>query len=130
MSEDQRLHLQFVQNVITRMNSNSFQIKTWTITLIAALLALAVNSKNHGYVLTACLPTFVFWLLDSYYLQQEKKFRGIYNDIVEGKISCYKMPLDNYHGSSDSCVNAAFSKTVILFYLVVFICIFIFSRVM
>ena len=34
-------HLEFIQNVILRMNNNSFLIKGWAITLISALFALA-----------------------------------------------------------------------------------------
>ena len=78
MNEDQRLHLQFIQNVITRMNANSFQVKTWTVSIIVALAALAVNSKNYMYILISVVPTILFWTLDSYYLQQERKFRGLY----------------------------------------------------
>jgi hypothetical protein len=33
-------HLEFIQGVITRMNANSFQIKGWSVTITAALLAL------------------------------------------------------------------------------------------
>ena len=34
-------HLQLVQAVITRMGSNSFLLKAWSVTLVAALFALA-----------------------------------------------------------------------------------------
>ena len=30
-------HLKMIQGIITRMNTNSFQIKGWTITLVSAL---------------------------------------------------------------------------------------------
>lgn len=36
MEEKKLKHLEFIQGVITRMNSNSFSIKTWMITIIAA----------------------------------------------------------------------------------------------
>lgn len=60
MNEDQRLHLQFIQNVITRMNANSFQVKTWKVSIIVALAALAVNSKNYMYILISVVPTILF----------------------------------------------------------------------
>ncbi len=39
-------HLEFLQAVITRMAGNSFLIKGWSVTLVAALLALTVP---HGF---------------------------------------------------------------------------------
>ncbi len=82
MSEEQIKHLEFIQNVITRMNANSFQIKGWTITIVAALLAIYVSTKNEYFVLVSLFPIIVFWFLDSYYLMQERKFRGLYNDVA------------------------------------------------
>ena len=34
MNENKLKHLEFIQNIITRMNSNSFVIKGWSITLV------------------------------------------------------------------------------------------------
>ena len=50
--EQKMKHLEFIQNVITRMNSNSFLIKGWAITLVSALFALAANGSNIHYVFT------------------------------------------------------------------------------
>jgi len=80
MTQEQLKHLEFIQNVITRMNSNSFSIKGWMITIVSAFLALYASSKNIDYILFAIPIVIVFWLLDSYYLLQERKFRALYND--------------------------------------------------
>ena len=82
MSEQELKHLEFIQNVITRMNSNSFSIKGWMITIVSAFLALYASSKNIDYILFTIPIVIIFWLLDSYYLLQERKFRGLYNDRV------------------------------------------------
>lgn len=42
MADEQLKHLEFIQNVITRMNTNSFQIKAWAVTIVSALLAIAL----------------------------------------------------------------------------------------
>lgn len=78
-------HLEFIQNIITRMNTNSFQIKEWMITIVSALLALFASSDKESvlYIFVAIVPTLIFWFLDSYYLQQERKYRGLYNDVRE-----------------------------------------------
>lgn len=98
MEENKIKHLEFIQNIISRMNSNSFQIKNWMITIVAAMLALYANSDNVTYIFAAIIPTLLFWYLDSFYLQQEKKFRKLYNDILSDKsqINLFSMPIDNY----------------------------------
>ena len=116
MNEDQRLHLQFMQNVITRMNANSFQVKTWTVSIIVALAALAVNSKNYLYILISVVPTILFWTLDSYYLQQERKFRGLYKDVVSGNVPLYLMQINRYREGIYQFSSALFSNSIIKFY--------------
>jgi len=44
--DSKTVHLQMVQAVITRMAGNSFLIKGWSVTLIAALFALAAADSN------------------------------------------------------------------------------------
>lgn len=67
--EQKMKHLEFIQNVITRMNSNSFLIKGWAITLVSALFALAANGSNIHYVLISYIVIPVFWVLDGFYIQ-------------------------------------------------------------
>ncbi len=75
-------HLEFIQNIITRMNTNSFQIKGWAVTIVSAILALYASTKNECFILVGIFPTLIFWFLDAYYLTQERKFRGLYNDVA------------------------------------------------
>ncbi len=71
--------IKVVQDIIKRMASNSFSVKTWTITLIVATL-LFKGANNHIFI--AFIPLFAFWFLDSYYLQQERLFRQVHNWIA------------------------------------------------
>ena len=89
--EEKIKHLEFVQNVITRMNTNSFQLKGWAITIVSALLALYASSTNVCYIFVAIVPTLIFWFLDAYYLRQERRFIGLYNDIVNGSIKAEQL---------------------------------------
>ena len=116
-------HLEFIQDTITRMNQNSFQIKGWMITIVSALLALYANSENEIFVLVSIIPTILFWFLDAYYLQQERKFRGIYNDVAGLslgkdviKIKDFEMPLQNYKSGKYGYINVLFSKTILPLY--------------
>jgi len=83
MSDEKIKHLEFIQNIITRMNTNSFQIKEWAVTLVSALLAVFASTQKNSFVLIAIFPAVVFWFLDAYYLMQERKFRGLYKDVAE-----------------------------------------------
>jgi hypothetical protein len=81
MSNDKQLkHLEFIQNVITRMNTNSFMIKGWAVTLVAALFALSDKtvSTEHNLYLITFIPVPVFWLLDGFFIATERKFRDLY----------------------------------------------------
>lgn len=126
--ENRIKHLEFIQAVITRMNQNSFQIKGWMITIVSALLALYANSANTEYILIAIAPTFIFWFLDAYYLQQECKFRGVYNDVVgltsEGdriNIKDFEMPIHRYKHGKYSYFAVLLSKTIVLLYGVIIV---------
>lgn len=84
MSDEKKLkHLEFIQNVITRMNSNSFMIKGWAVTLVAALFALSDKTEDteHHLYLIAFIPVPVFWLLDGFFIATERRFRNLYRNI-------------------------------------------------
>lgn len=94
--EEKIKHLEFVQNVITRMNTNSFQLKGWAITIVSALLALYASSTNVIYVFVAIVPTLIFGFIDAFYLQRERKFIGLYDDIVNGNVKPFSMSIEKY----------------------------------
>ena len=59
-------HLRMMQDVITRMASNSASCKTWCVTLVTAVLVLIVRleeSVNPEYALIALVPTIAFLLI-------------------------------------------------------------------
>jgi hypothetical protein len=117
MSDDKIKHLEFIQGIINRMGSNSFQMKGWMITIVSALLAIFADKQNKLYVLFALFPTIIFWGLDAYYLQQERIFRGLYNDVAgvsdkPKEIKLFAMPLNLYTGGKYSYLDVATSKTL------------------
>ncbi|MBR4022300.1 MAG: hypothetical protein IKI94_06855 [Ruminococcus sp.] len=128
-------HLKMIQSIITRMNTNSFQIKGWTITLVSALLALYANCDEVKYIYIAIVPVIVFWVLDSFFLQQERKFRALYNDIVNTsrygeEIKEFSMPIVNYNTCnycmfkamiSVSCFSLYGNLTIVLLICSVFV---------
>lgn len=114
MEQEKMKHLEFIQNIINRMNSNSFQIKEWMIAIVSALLALYANSNNVTFIFVAIAPTILFWYLDAYYLQQERKFRKLYDDVLsEGtEVPVFSMPIQNYTDSKCCIWSTIFSKTI------------------
>lgn len=65
------------------MATNSFLLRGWTVTLVAALFALAAKDADSRFVLVAYLPSILFWILDGYYLAQERRFRDLYAEVVK-----------------------------------------------
>lgn len=136
-------HLEFIQNNITRMNQCSFQMKGWAITLASALIALFVSTiseNNTGktiYIYTSIISTFLFWCLDSLYLSKERKFIGIYNDIIgvsNGKkqksvsINDYEIPLSKYRGWKYCVIRAMLAPSEIVLYGAIIIGLYIFCK--
>lgn len=128
MDNNKIKHLEFIQSTITRMNQNSFQIKGWMITLVSALLALYASSEKVVYILIAIVPAIVFWLLDAYYLQQERRFRGVYNDVAglspdDSRINVreFEMPIQKYQCGKYCYFNVLFSRTIFPLYGIVIV---------
>lgn len=128
MDNNKIKHLEFIQSTITRMNQNSFQIKGWMITLVSALLALYASSEKVVYILIAIVPAIVFWLLDAYYLQQERRFRGVYNDVAglspddsRMNVREFEMPIQKYQCGKYCYFNVLFSRTIFPLYGIVIV---------
>ncbi len=76
-------HLGILQNVIDRMATNSSSAKSWSITIVSAILVVVADKNKPDYALIALIPTLLFLLLDIYYLGMEKGFRNSYNIFVK-----------------------------------------------
>ena len=76
-------YLNILQGVITRMATNSANCKTWCITLVSAIVVIIADKAKPNYVWIALLPVILFFLLDAYYLGQERSFRAIYNSFIQ-----------------------------------------------
>jgi hypothetical protein len=85
-------HLEFIQSAIARMGTNSFQMKSWNVALASAAIGFAAAKDSHPQAAElALVPSFVFWLLDAYYLGLERAFRDLYDGAVAGTVSPYLM---------------------------------------
>jgi hypothetical protein len=125
MSEIKIAHLGFIQNVITRMAGNSFLLKGWTVTIVAALFALSAKDAQVKFIYIAYFPAIAFWILDAYYLHQERLFRELYKQVAIDNIAVaqFSMNTSIFIGNVDNLFCVFFSKTLLLFYLPLICCI-------
>ena len=111
-------HLEMIQTIVNRMASNSFLLKGWCVTLVSALLALASKDSNTKFILVAYFPVMMFWILDSYFLWQERLFRKLYDKVRvtdEGAID-FSMNTSTLVEQTAPWARVAFSITLVLFY--------------
>ncbi len=116
--EQKLAHLQMIQGVINRMAGNSFLIKGWSVTLVAALFALGAGKTNPLFVYIAYFPAIAFWVLDAYFLRQERLFRRLYDhvrDRSETEID-FSMNTAQFSSSVGSQFTVAFSETLRVFH--------------
>ncbi|MDE0012407.1 MAG: hypothetical protein OXU36_14750 [Candidatus Poribacteria bacterium] len=110
-------HLELIQNAINRLANSSFFLKGWTVIFVAAVLGFATKDSKPMYVWLAAIPTVSFWVLDGFYLNQEKHFRRLYEavrEINEDEID-FSMNTTRFKQSGD-WFKAIFSKTLLFFF--------------
>ncbi|KNX48781.1 hypothetical protein AEY55_01015 [Helicobacter pylori] len=79
--------LKILQGIINRMAQNSLECKKWTLALVIGVLSLKIEAISNSYglcvlgVLLAC-----FYLLDAYYLMQERLFREQYQWLIKNRL--------------------------------------------
>ena len=114
---DKIKHLEMIQSIITRLNTNSFHIKGLAITIVAAILAVYAATNKPDFILIAIFPPIIFWFLDTYYLQMERKFRGLYDEVAavtnnNQEIKPFDMRTDFYSGGKYTYLCVLFSKSI------------------
>lgn len=111
-------HLEFLQNVITRMNSNSFLLKGWTVTIVSALFAVSKKDSDYRFLTIAYISIVAFWILDGYFLSQERQYRDLYKKvtIIDDKVIDFSMNAYEFNVGKNKWFNSMFSKTLGIFY--------------
>ena len=114
-------HLEMIQAVINRLGSNSFLVKSWSMTIIVAAMVLIAkpDMQNAYFVLVLIFPAIGFWILDGYFLWQERLFRQVYDEIRVQSYTDFEMnPTKHKNKPKCSWLSAIFSLTLIIFYIV------------
>ena len=112
-----------IEAIIERMAKNSFQLKGWSMTLIALVGAISAQGSDKRFILLAFIPILGFWILDSFYLQQERKYKQLYKNVAEQDESQidFNLDADKATGTAEEmarlCVcKCLFSITELCFY--------------
>ncbi|MGE0083004.1 MAG: hypothetical protein AB7S75_01145 [Desulfococcaceae bacterium] len=116
-------HLGMIQTIVERMARNSFMLKGWSLTVVAALLALSASAKNSTIIFISYLPAIAFWVLDAYFLSQERYFRRLYDRAREPLVNpetepveCFAMNAPQYAKPGDDWFSVMRSPTLFIFY--------------
>lgn len=120
--ENKRNHLGLIQEIISRMASNLFFLRGWTITLIAALFALFVKeiNDNPNYIYIIYFPVLICWILDGYFLSQERLFRALYNHVRKLKENEIDFSMDTSQFKDEkgnNWLSSMYAPTLLIFYL-------------
>ncbi len=109
-------HLDIIQAIVSRMANNSIVLKVLSVVLVTATLFLP---KNPFFLVTSTVGVLIIglWILDGFFLWQERIFRGIYNDVRQQKTTDFSMNVPAQLKKPEcSWIGATFSKTISLFY--------------
>jgi len=112
-------HLELIQGVINRMAGNSFQLKGWSVVLVSALFALAAKDMRVHFVFVAYFPAIAFWVLDGYFLRQERMYRRLYDAVRELRTesdSDFSLDASGYRDKVDSWLGTCLSDTLLIFH--------------
>ena len=116
--ENKLKHLEFLQDIINRFSNNSFLLKGWTVVVISALFILASKDSNTNIAYLSFLPAIAFWILDGYYLRQERLYRKLFDrvrllDIIE---ITFSMDISEFVNDIPSWFKTIFSKSLSIFH--------------
>ena len=82
--------------------------------MVSALFALAAGDKNPLFVYVAYVPALLFWLLDAYFLRQERLFRKLYGGVCAGEETDFSMDTSKFQVAS--LARVAVSQTLLMFH--------------
>jgi len=128
MSDDEKKirHLEMIEKIITRMADNSFLLKRWGILVLVAIVALSHWENSEYVILAAIIPCIMLWILDSYHLCIERRYRSHY-DVVRAKSNDeidYSMHCEYDKDDREMrYLNAFRSRTESVFYILIIVSI-------
>ena len=112
-------HLEFIQGVVNRLGANAFLLKGWSMTVLVAgaVLMVRLGTDQPLLALTLIVPVIGFWILDGYFLWQERLFRAEYDRVRQQDETDFSMnPGQHKDKPRHSWMATIFSVTLVVFY--------------
>lgn len=111
-------HLEIIQGSINRISGNSFLLKGWSVTLIIALFALLGRDGGIEHAILALFIFVIFWILDGYFLSQERLFRDLYDFVrkLKDRDVDFSMNTKKYYKGKNTFLCSFLSKILLIFY--------------
>lgn len=124
-------HLEMIQGVVNRMANNSFLLKSWSVVLVSALFVLAKQDSETFFILLAFLPVLAFWVLDGYFLWQERLYRKLYDKVRKMNESDidFSMDTSSLRREVKTWRQTVFSRTLNIFYIPIIVIIVILTSI-
>ena len=118
MDENKIAYLQMIQEPIGRMSTASAIFKGFAATIVAGIAALSYCDVNTYIFGLSFVPVLLFALLDIYYLQLEKKYRYLYEQVrTDEHEADFSMELTNDNKAAEARVwDCIKSPSIWLFY--------------
>lgn len=120
--------IDLIQSCINRMAKNSFMVKGWMVTLVAAFVALLSDKVSEIVIaVLSGVIIFCFWFIDGFFLKTEKLFRKKYEWVIKNRhvnngnclydLNPYNKEMWlNPDEKMPNIVSCMFTKTLIPFY--------------
>jgi len=115
-------HLEMIQGVINRLGHDSFIIKGWSVAILSAGIIFIARGEGQSkmVVIALLIPVIGFWILDGYFLRQERLFREVYNEIRKQGCTDFAMDTKKHEDKPDCSRRASiFSRTLSIFYVII-----------
>jgi len=126
MSDYTVVALNYIQENIKRMSGNSLLIKGWSMTLTGVVLAITKKDNTLDDIISVSIVitvfNLIFWFMDSYYLQLERKFRNEYSRKVTSTGDARfesALTIFNNNIKNEGVLSALFSASNVFFYIIV-----------
>lgn len=100
MSNEGKLkHLEFIQAVISRLSNCSFILKGWAVTASTVGIGFVAENGETEMLSAVCIAIAVLWILDGYYLSNERLFRRHYQTIASQSETDFNMDVTYLRGN-------------------------------
>lgn len=116
--EKKQSHLGMIQGIVNRLSQNSFLLKGWSVVLVSAMFALAAGNSKASFVYLAYFPAAAFWILDGYFLWQERLFRALYDHVrkLDEEEIDFAMDTRVVQEGVAGWLAAVFSRSILMFH--------------